>query len=57
MNLKALVCKSNTRYPKIIKAEAHKLPICYSDKYNITAFGLEKLHPFDSTKYQKSKKH
>jgi hypothetical protein len=28
-----------------------KLPICYSNDYNITACGLEKCHPFDSCKY------
>lgn len=33
----------------------NKLPIVYSDDYNITACGLEKLHPFDSCKYRKSK--
>eukprot|EP00741_Cyanophora_paradoxa_P022918 tig00021525_g22138.t1 len=30
-----------------------KLPIVYSEKYNITFFGLEKLHPFDAAKYAK----
>jgi histone deacetylase 11 len=29
------------------------VPIVYSSKYNITAFGLERLHPFDSTKYRR----
>lgn len=28
-----------------------KLPIVYHPEYNITFFGMEKLHPFDSTKY------
>lgn len=28
-----------------------KLPIVYNSKYNITFMGMEKLHPFDSTKY------
>jgi histone deacetylase 11 len=27
------------------------VPIIYSPRYNITAFGLERLHPFDSIKY------
>ncbi len=27
------------------------VPLVYSPKYNITAFGLERLHPFDSRKY------
>lgn len=29
------------------KVEKHHLPIVYSDKYNISFMGLEKLHPFD----------
>jgi histone deacetylase 11 len=29
------------------------LPLVYSPKYNITAFGLERLHPFDSRKYRR----
>lgn len=28
-----------------------QLPVCYRSEYNITAGGLEKLHPFDSCKY------
>jgi histone deacetylase 11 len=28
------------------------VPLVYSPKYNVTAFGLERLHPFDSRKYQ-----
>ena len=28
-------------------------PIVYSAGYNITACGIEKLHPFDSTKYRR----
>ncbi len=28
-----------------------KYPIVYHSGYNITAFGLERLHPFDSQKY------
>jgi len=28
-----------------------KYPIVYHPKYNITAFGFEKLHPFDAQKY------
>ncbi|CAD5225007.1 unnamed protein product [Bursaphelenchus okinawaensis] len=27
------------------------LPIVYSPEYNVTCYGLEKLHPFDSTKW------
>ena len=29
------------------------VPIVYSLGYNITAFGFEKMHPFDSTKYRR----
>eukprot|EP01112_Ceratiomyxa_fruticulosa_P016950 TRINITY_DN5196_c0_g1_i1.p1 TRINITY_DN5196_c0_g1~~TRINITY_DN5196_c0_g1_i1.p1 ORF type:complete len:390 (+),score=55.87 TRINITY_DN5196_c0_g1_i1:98-1171(+) len=28
-----------------------QIPLIYSDKYNISFLGLEKLHPFDSCKY------
>jgi hypothetical protein len=41
---------------KHIQTFKKKLPICYSDDYNITACGLEKCHPFDSCKYGRSKK-
>src|ERR1700758_4720909 len=29
------------------------IPIIYHPKYNITAFGLERLHPFDGLKYKR----
>jgi histone deacetylase 11 len=29
------------------------VPIVYSGRYNITALGLERLHPFDSVKYRR----
>jgi histone deacetylase 11 len=29
------------------------VPLVYHPRYNITAFGMEKLHPFDGTKYQR----
>lgn len=32
---------------------ANLVPLIYSAKYNITAFGMEKLHPFDGTKFRK----
>lgn len=34
-------------------AEPGQLPVVYSPRYNITFFGLEKLHPFDSGKFHK----
>ena len=33
--------------------DSKKLPIVYHSKYNISFFGIEKIHPFDSTKYGK----
>jgi histone deacetylase 11 len=30
-----------------------ELPLIYSDKYNIRLFGIQKLHPFDTEKYDK----
>jgi len=30
-----------------------KYPIVYHKGYNMTLFGIEKIHPFDSTKYDK----
>jgi histone deacetylase 11 len=29
------------------------IPVVYHPRYNITAFGLERLHPFDSRKYRR----
>ena len=29
------------------------VPLIYSSHYNITAFGIERLHPFDGAKYQR----
>src|SRR5690348_5649274 len=29
------------------------IPLIYDPRYNITAFGLERLHPFDSRKYRR----
>ena len=29
------------------------VPIVYHPRYNITAFGLERLHPFDGRKYRR----
>jgi acetoin utilization deacetylase AcuC-like enzyme len=29
------------------------VPVVYSHRYNITAFGLERLHPIDSRKYRR----
>jgi histone deacetylase 11 len=29
------------------------VPLVYHPRYNITAFGLERLHPFDGRKYRR----
>lgn len=34
-------------------SDTQQLPIVYHPKYNITLFGVEKLHPFDSCKFEK----
>jgi len=49
--------KSNSIESHISKHDqlTKKLPIIYSAEYNITECGLEKLHPFDSCKYGRSK--
>ena len=35
----------------LVKMSENQVPIVYNENYNITAFGIEKLHPFDSTKW------
>lgn len=55
------VLKSAARAMSTVKAKVKKsnsgsvprLPIVYSPKYNIGFLGLERLHPFDSRKYEK----
>ncbi len=32
---------------------ASQLPLVYHEGYNVRFFGIEKLHPFDSCKYEK----
>uniref|UniRef100_A0AC34GYE2 Histone deacetylase domain-containing protein n=1 Tax=Panagrolaimus sp. ES5 TaxID=591445 RepID=A0AC34GYE2_9BILA len=36
-----------------LKISSHQWPIVYSSHYNITCMGLERCHPFDSTKWGK----
>jgi histone deacetylase 11 len=43
------IFQTNTTSPE----ESNKLPIIYHEGYNMTFFGIEKLHPFESTKYKK----
>jgi hypothetical protein len=50
-------CKENhtTHLEKHCQVYKKKIPIAYSEEYNITACGIEKLHPFDSCKYRGGK--
>ena len=41
------------RAVRIPADEAAMVPLVYHPGYNITAFGLERLHPFDSRKYRR----
>ncbi|CAD5231636.1 unnamed protein product [Bursaphelenchus xylophilus] len=41
----------NSKIKKTAEDPEHQLPIVYSPDYNITCYGLEKLHPFDSCKW------
>jgi len=43
---------ANNFYNYFADVKENQLPIIYSDKYNISFYGLEKLHPFDSCKYR-----
>ena len=38
---------------RLFPLDALMVPLIYTPRYNITAFGLEKLHPFDSRKYSR----
>ena len=53
--LKGACCRSRVLTANY--SERHNLkeciPIVYSPKYNIHAFGIEKLHPFDASKYRR----
>ena len=55
LNLKGCLCKSRVLTPTYSERYQLKdcLPIVYSPDYNIHAFGIEKCHPFDSTKYKR----
>ena len=56
LNVWATIAQSDED-PVMVKARFEQMkdvmPIVYSPGYNITAGGLEKLHPFDSTKYKR----
>jgi hypothetical protein len=46
-----LSCSLAAGWPTL--TDSQQLPIVYHPKYNITLFGIEKLHPFDSCKFEK----
>jgi len=50
-NMQLNEAKEDDRSASFSPSIAYKAPIIYSTKYNITACGIEKLHPFDSSKY------
>jgi len=48
---KSSVREALAKTGRLFHHKAIMVPLIYSPRYNITAFGLEKLHPFDSRKY------
>ncbi|KAM3129631.1 hypothetical protein pb186bvf_018242 [Paramecium bursaria] len=48
-----LITNINDEVQKIKIQHKKKIPVIYDDNYNIRACGIEKAHPFDSTKYAK----
>jgi len=42
---------SAVRLFRVGEIPEHAWPIVYTAEYNISFFGMEKLHPFDSTKW------
>ena len=53
--LKGRICKKRVELPDKDKLRRLNdcIPIVYSPGYNIHAFGVEKLHPFDAAKYRR----
>ncbi|KAG1652546.1 hypothetical protein FOA52_007137 [Chlamydomonas sp. UWO 241] len=54
----SVASRISSRYGDVLKSwpaadQQQHLPLVYSPKYNITFFGIEKLHPFDSAKFSK----
>ena len=52
LNIKAAIRRGSLNNHKCTH-HLNNFPIVYSSGYNITACGLERMHPFDSTKYGK----
>ena len=53
--IKGCLLKNSVQRPtkKYLDDLSQCIPIVYSPDYNIHAFGLEKCHPFDSSKYRR----
>lgn len=53
--LKGIIKRKDVRQASFCERQGFKnfVPIVYSTRYNIEACGLEKMHPFDSTKYRR----
>ena len=52
---KYAICRGRIKDASFAESKGLKdcIPIVYSSGYNIHAFGLEKLHPFDASKYRR----
>jgi hypothetical protein len=48
LNIKAKCCKNRHKHDCIKQLSRVQFPLVYSDGYNVTFCGAEKLHPFDS---------
>jgi hypothetical protein len=57
LTIKGFCCRSRVRVKPAYLQEGAPIydcvPIVYSSSYNIHAFGIEKLHPFDASKYRR----
>lgn len=42
---------------RVSELPAGMIPLIYSPRYNVTLFGLERLHPFDGRKFDRIRKH
>lgn len=44
-------------YSELLLPGPSKIPLVYNRQYNISAYGLEHLHPFDACKFRKIRQH
>ena len=52
--VKAASCRHRLKTHDCLTSLKGKFPLVYSNKYNISFCGLEKLHPFDAQKYRRT---